>query len=80
MFTTLFYQSSTTYLVLLQLSVIFMLAVSTFSQVFALPGLAVTLNGIRWFCGMQKMSHLRQNWLLIAREVFPLNHMSCEKD
>lgn len=62
------------------LSVIFMLAVNTFSQVFAPPDLAVTLNGVRWCCGMQKISHLRQNWLLIAREVFLVNHVSCGKD
>lgn len=77
-FTTLFYHSSTTYFVLLRLSLLF--SCWLWVQVFALPGLAVTLNGVRWFCGMQKISHLRQNWLLIAREVFLVNHMSCGKD
>lgn len=78
-FTMLFYQSSTTYFVLLDLSYIFMPAVSTFSQVFSLPGLAVTLNVIRLFCDMQKISHLKLNWLLIAK-VLPVNHASCEKE
>lgn len=54
-------------------------AVSTFSQVFSLPGLAVTLNVIRLFCDMQKISHLKLNWLLIAK-VLPVNHASCEKE
>lgn len=49
------------------------------SSIFYLPGLAVTLNVNRLSCGM-KISHLRVNQLLVTKEIFPVNHASCEKE
>lgn len=78
-FTTLLYQSSIAYFILLDLFYIFMSAVTTFPHYFSLPGLPVTLNVKRLFYGM-KISHLRLNWLLLTKEIFPVNHASCEKE
>lgn len=78
-FPTPLYQSSIAYFILLDLFYIFMSAVTTFPQYFSLPGLAVTLNVKRLFCGM-KISHLRLNWLLLTKEIFPVNHASCKKE
>lgn len=64
---------------MLDLFYIFMSAVTTFPQIFYLPGLAVTLNVNRLSCGM-KISHLRVNQLLVTKEIFPVNHASCEKE
>lgn len=55
-----------------------MSAVTTFPKYFSLPGSAVTLNMKRLFCGM-KISHLRLHWLLLTKEIFPVNHASCKK-
>jgi len=57
-----------------------MSAVTTFPQIFSLPGLAVTLNVNRLFCGMKKISHRRLNQLLITKEVFPVSCASCGKE
>lgn len=71
---------STANFILLEIFYIFMSAVTTFPQIFSLPGLAGTLNVNRLFCGMKNISHLRMNQLLVTKEIFPVNHSSCKTE